>query len=201
MRGTYRLQISRTFTFQQAADRAQLFKRLHISHLYVSPALESVAGSNHGYDVIDPHAISVERGGMEGYLALADAGLDIIQDIVPNHEFLGDANRRWSDLQTRTRLFDLFPDGTVRKFYYFDLAALRIDEPAVFFDNHKLILELVKKGIIKGIRLDYINGLKDPVGYLQQLHDATGFDGIWIERILGRSDRMTWRCKDRKSVV
>ncbi len=196
MKSTYRLQISKTFTFNDAAALVPtLYKPLGVSHLYVSPALESVADSNHGYDVTNPHCISVERGGMEGYLALAATGLDILQDIVPNHEFLGSQNLRWVDEQTRRALFDLLPDGSVRKFFYFDLAGLRIDEPAVFDDTHKLIVELAKAGVIKGIRLDYINGLKDPVGYLTRLREATGLDTIWVERILGRTDKLTWKVK------
>lgn len=196
MRATYRLQISRTFTFAKAAEVAKrLLQPMGISHLYVSPALESVPGSNHGYDVIDPLTISAERGGIEGYRQLANVGLPLIQDIVPNHEFLGPQNLRWSDPAERARLFDLLPDGTVRKFFYFDLAALRIDEPEVFLDTHRYIITLVKEGLIKGIRLDYINGLKDPAGYLETLRAATGLDTIWVERILGRNDVLPWNCK------
>ncbi|MBY0548763.1 MAG: hypothetical protein K2W95_15945 [Candidatus Obscuribacterales bacterium] len=196
MKATYRLQISNSFTFGKAADVVRrLLKPLGISHAYVSPALESVAGSNHGYDVVNPHQISVERGGIEGYRELAGAGLAVIQDIVPNHEFLGPQNARWSNLEDRARLFDMLPDGTVRKFFYFDLCALRIDEPAVFDDTHRYIIELVKEGLIQGIRLDYINGLEDPAGYLATLHEATGLDTIWVERILGRHDVLPWKCK------
>ena len=34
--------------------------------LYASPLLESGAGSNHGYDVVDPTRVSQERGGEAG---------------------------------------------------------------------------------------------------------------------------------------
>lgn len=196
MKATYRLQISNRFTFDRAAEIvARLLKPLGISHAYVSPALESVAGSNHGYDVVNPHQLSAERGGIEGYRKLAQAGLAVVQDIVPNHEFLGPQNARWTNEADRARLFDLLPDGTVRKFFYFDLCALRIDEPAVFEDTHRYILELVKAGLIQGIRLDYINGLKDPAGYLAVLHEATGLNDIWVERILGRNDVLPWHCQ------
>ena len=36
---------------------------LGVGALYASPLLESGAGSNHGYDVVDPTRVSAERGG------------------------------------------------------------------------------------------------------------------------------------------
>ena len=63
--------------------------RSGVGALYASPLLESGAGSNHGYDVVDPTRVSGERGGEEGRRALVAAvrerGLGFLLDIVPNH--------------------------------------------------------------------------------------------------------------------
>ena len=86
---TYRLQLHAGFTFADATARLDYLVELGITDLYLSPILESVPGSAHGYDVVDPTRVSEERGGRAGFEALATAahalGLGVIVDIVPNH--------------------------------------------------------------------------------------------------------------------
>ncbi|MCW0212327.1 MAG: malto-oligosyltrehalose synthase [Pseudonocardia sp.] len=86
---TYRVQFSKDLTFQQAVDLVPYLEALGAGALYASPLLESGAGSNHGYDVVDPTRVSAERGGEEGRTALVAAvraaGLGFVLDIVPNH--------------------------------------------------------------------------------------------------------------------
>ncbi len=64
-----------------------------------------------------------------------------------------------------------------------DLAAIRMEDPAVFRETHRLILRLVAEGKVTGIRLDHPDGLFDPSRYfhtlqreraLQVLCDTTG---------------------------
>lgn len=102
-RATYRLQFHREFTFADAAKLSDYFAALGISHIYASPILAARAGSQHGYDVIDPGRINPELGGENGFRAMASTfkanGLGIILDIVPNHMAVGQAdNARWLDL-------------------------------------------------------------------------------------------------------
>ena len=86
---TYRLQFSKDTTFDDAVALLPYLDALGIGALYASPLLESGAGSNHGYDVVDPTRVSAERGGEEGRRRLVDAvrarGLRFVLDIVPNH--------------------------------------------------------------------------------------------------------------------
>ncbi|WP_246393969.1 alpha-amylase family glycosyl hydrolase, partial [Pseudonocardia pini] len=86
---TYRLQFSKDQTFQAGRDLVGYLDQLGIGTLYSSPLLESGAGSNHGYDVVNPGWISVERGGIEGLdgllARLREAGMTMLIDIVPNH--------------------------------------------------------------------------------------------------------------------
>jgi (1->4)-alpha-D-glucan 1-alpha-D-glucosylmutase len=60
-----------------------------VSHVYLSPILEAVPGSMHGYDVTDHSRIRGELGGEEGFRAMAKRlrglGLGLVLDIVPNH--------------------------------------------------------------------------------------------------------------------
>ncbi|WP_081629189.1 malto-oligosyltrehalose synthase [Methylopila sp. M107] len=98
-----RMQFQKDFPFERAIALAPYLKALGISHLYSSPILTARAGSNHGYDVIDPTTVNPELGGEEGFRALVAAlrkeGLGIIVDIVPNHMAVGgDDNEWWLDV-------------------------------------------------------------------------------------------------------
>jgi (1->4)-alpha-D-glucan 1-alpha-D-glucosylmutase len=101
-RATYRLQLTRDFTFADAAAQAPFLARLGVSHAYLSPILTARPGSSHGYDVTDHAEINPELGGEAGFMALVQAlraqGLGIILDIVPNHMGIGSGNARWIDL-------------------------------------------------------------------------------------------------------
>ena len=50
-----------------------------------------------------------------------------------------------------------------------DLAALRVDNEAVFEATHRLVLELIGSGALDGLRIDHADGLYDPLGYFQRL--------------------------------
>ncbi|MDQ4488855.1 malto-oligosyltrehalose synthase [Sinomonas sp. ASV486] len=86
---TYRLQIRPEFTLDDAAALVPYLSSLGVDWLYLSPLLESVGASEHGYDVSGPSRVDRERGGREGLAALAaaahGAGMGVLVDIVPNH--------------------------------------------------------------------------------------------------------------------
>lgn len=50
-----------------------------------------------------------------------------------------------------------------------DLAGLRTEEPAVFDQTHRLVLQLIGEGRVDGLRIDHPDGLYDPVGYYYRL--------------------------------
>lgn len=71
------------------------------------------------------------------------------------------------------------------------LVGVRVEEPAVFAETHRLILELVHSGIVDGLRIDHIDGLADPLGYLQRLRQATGPECyITVEKILAKGEQL-----------
>ncbi|MZD09601.1 malto-oligosyltrehalose synthase [Streptomyces sp. SID5785] len=86
---TYRLQLQPAFGFAAAAAAVPRLAALGVSHLHLSPVLEAVPGSTHGYDVVDHGAVREELGGEAGLRALAARahahGLGLVVDIVPNH--------------------------------------------------------------------------------------------------------------------
>jgi (1->4)-alpha-D-glucan 1-alpha-D-glucosylmutase len=86
---TYRLQLHAEFTFADAEEQVPYLARLGVTHLYLSPVLQAVPGSQHGYDVLDHTRVNGELGGEEGLRSLAttarEHGLGVIVDVVPNH--------------------------------------------------------------------------------------------------------------------
>ncbi|TMU90495.1 malto-oligosyltrehalose synthase [Streptomyces sp. DASNCL29] len=250
---TYRLQLQPAFPFAAAERAVPYLASLGVSHLHLSPVLEAVPGSTHGYDVVDHSAVRAELGGEEGLRALARTarahGLGLIVDIVPNHmaapaperlnaplwEVLREGPEspyaRWFDIDWRAhggkvllpvlggplgeewdrlrvedgtlRYYDhAFPlrPGTeglplaelldaqwyrlgwwrlartelnYRRFFTIsELIAVRVEDPEVFAATHAALLELVRDGVVDGLRIDHPDGLADPEGYLRRLDRA-----------------------------
>lgn len=115
---TYRLQLQPAFPFGAAAAAVPYLASLGVSHLHLSPVLEAVPGSPHGYDVVDHARVREELGGEEGLRALAhtarEHGLGLVVDIVPNHMAMSPRHNRalWEVLREgpespRARWFDI----------------------------------------------------------------------------------------------
>jgi (1->4)-alpha-D-glucan 1-alpha-D-glucosylmutase len=99
---TYRLQLHAGFPLAAAQAVLGYLAELGISHVYLSPCLQAVPGSQHGYDVIDPTRISDDLGGEPAWagfvLAARQLNLRILLDIVPNHMSTSRHNAWWDDV-------------------------------------------------------------------------------------------------------
>lgn len=99
---TYRLQLHKNFTFDDASAIAGYLYDLGISHVYSSPYLQAAPDSMHGYDVVDHQRVNEELGGAEAHerfsKTLGENGLGQVLDIVPNHMAIGSRNRFWWDV-------------------------------------------------------------------------------------------------------
>ncbi len=93
-------------------------------------------------------------------------------------------------------------DINYRRFFDInDLAAVRVEEPAVFEATHRFVLDLVKAGKVDGLRVDHPDGLFDPGQYFRRLpddwavHGTTGYrfanlaNGLFVDSTAER--RMT----------
>ncbi|WP_030787848.1 malto-oligosyltrehalose synthase [Streptomyces sp. NRRL S-920] len=266
---TYRLQLQPDFPFAAAEAAVPHLASLGVSHLHLSPVLEAVPGSTHGYDVVDHARVRDELGGEDGLRSLArtarEAGLGLVVDIVPNHmaavprhnralwEVLREGTRspyaRWFDIDwdagggrvllpfLGARLGDeltaLRVDGDVlryhehafpiregteelplpelldaqwyrlswwrlartelnyRRFFTIsDLVGVRVEDPEVFEATHGKILQLLREGVVEGLRIDHPDGLADPGAYLQKLHEATGGRWTVVEKILADGEHL-----------
>jgi (1->4)-alpha-D-glucan 1-alpha-D-glucosylmutase len=50
-----------------------------------------------------------------------------------------------------------------------DLVGLRIEDPLVFSARHSSVMHLIQEGKVSGLRVDHIDGLLDPLEYLERL--------------------------------
>ncbi|UOM36171.1 malto-oligosyltrehalose synthase [Acuticoccus sp. I52.16.1] len=76
-------------------------------------------------------------------------------------------------------------DGlTYRRFFEVTgLVGVRVEDPLVFEHVHRTILRLVAEGTVTGLRVDHVDGLSDPAGYLATLAERAAVP-IWVEKIL-----------------
>lgn len=68
------------------------------------------------------------------------------------------------------------------------LAGLRVEDQRVFDRTHKLILDWLAKGVLDGVRVDHVDGLRDPGAYLDQLRRAAPQAWIVVEKILAADE-------------
>src|SRR5262249_11632229 len=173
-RATYRLQLTPDFGFAAARELVPYLQELGISHLYLSPSLQAREGSQHGYDVVDPRHVSEALGGEEELRRLADAGLGGILDIVPNHMAAVDENPFWRDLALRELFLDVaLHAGFHRRFFDVgELGGVKQEDWEVFWATHAKVIELVRDGVVDGVRVDHPDGLADPTEYFDRLAEV-----------------------------
>jgi len=84
-----------------------------------------------------------------------------------------------------------------------ELAALRIEDDTTFEQAHAVTSRLYAEGLIDGVRIDHVDGLADPAGYLRKFRerldqltggrpDDTPRDGpyVVVEKILGPGETL-----------
>lgn len=74
------------------------------------------------------------------------------------------------------------------------LAALRVEDEAVFADTHELVAGWLRDGVLNGLRIDHPDGLRDPEGYLRRLAGLGPEAWVVVEKILEPGERLptTW---------
>ena len=80
---------------------------------------------------------------------------------------------------------------------------MRVEDAGTFEAVHRLVKRLIAEGKLQGLRLDHIDGLRDPVQYLQRLRrlvrEAHGDRSqpfyVVIEKILGEDEKLTRVCR------
>jgi (1->4)-alpha-D-glucan 1-alpha-D-glucosylmutase len=83
-----------------------------------------------------------------------------------------------------------------------DLAGVRVELEDVFDATHALVRTLAAEGVITGLRIDHVDGLRDPTGYLARLRrrvHGPGGEPVYtvVEKILERDEHLPseWACE------
>jgi (1->4)-alpha-D-glucan 1-alpha-D-glucosylmutase len=81
-------------------------------------------------------------------------------------------------------------DINYRRFFNInELAGLRMELPELFDHAHELVFDLLRDGTLDGLRIDHVDGLLDPKGYLSRLRDrAPRPFYLVVEKILARHE-------------
>ena len=78
-----------------------------------------------------------------------------------------------------------------RRFFAVDsLIAVRNEDPRAFPLMHGLVCELYDRGLVTGVRVDHIDGLRDPLAYLKHLRSRMPKAWILVEKILGQGETL-----------
>jgi len=85
-----------------------------------------------------------------------------------------------------------------RRFFTINnLVGVRVEDPFVFEATHAVVLRLIERGLVTGLRIDHVDGLRDPHAYLRRLQErvggSTGNDShppfyVIVEKILARGE-------------
>ena len=84
-----------------------------------------------------------------------------------------------------------------RFFTITDLVGMRVEDSQVFDATHSLILRLIARGAVSGLRIDHIDGLRDPLAYLKRLQERAAAEDairageqeyVLVEKILARNE-------------
>lgn len=148
----------------------------------------------------DPFGVMLERGDFaaaDGYwhfpgmqVPLSPDGPQSAasnEDLVALHERQNWRLRHWEaerDSITHRRFFNIT-----------SLIGMRVEDPAVFDATHGLVIDLVRRGFVDGLRVDHIDGLADPKAYLDRLAEALPGTPVWIEKILVGEEELDPRWK------
>ncbi|MGN6646546.1 MAG: malto-oligosyltrehalose synthase [Cytophaga sp.] len=123
----------------------------------------------------------------EGYLPSLTAFLQMLSDDIA---FMMDFFQKQFYVFVSHKVSDAVMN--YRRFFAINnLICLRIEDERVFDDYHRFLLELYRKDLVQGFRLDHIDGLYDPLTYIQRLREAT-HDTCYIivEKILDGDEEL-----------
>ena len=104
------------------------------------------------------------------------------------HELIQD--QHWRAAHFRVAADDI----NYRRFFDInDLAGLRMELADVFDYAHAFVFELMKKGVLDGLRIDHVDGLLNPKQYFQKLRAASaGAEPAYfvVEKIMARHEHL-----------
>jgi (1->4)-alpha-D-glucan 1-alpha-D-glucosylmutase len=167
---------------QRMLDLASRYKGLRHPNRKEAPAFKAELKDIAGAEEIIARGLSAYRAGAD-----RPAQTLVLHHLLERQHYkLGHWRLASSDINYR-RFFDVN-----------SLAGLRVEDAGTFNAAHRLVRKLIAEGKLQGLRLDHIDGLRDPAQYFQRLHrlirDAQGKAGrtfyVVVEKILGEHETL-----------
>ncbi|KAA8993859.1 malto-oligosyltrehalose synthase [Stenotrophomonas cyclobalanopsidis] len=145
---------------------------------------------------LSPRSYPLQPGARQGWIERCNRSAERMHMLLQRQHYHPAWWRTGGDQVNYRRFFDIT-----------SLAALRVEREDVFDAVHALPLRLVREGWVDGLRIDHIDGLADPGGYLQRLRahlgvaaEAGGRRGaditLHVEKILAEGEALPagWAC-------
>jgi (1->4)-alpha-D-glucan 1-alpha-D-glucosylmutase len=163
-------------------DLASRYTGLRHPNRKEAPAFKAELKDIAGGEEIIVRGIAAYRAGMD-----RPAQMLVLHHLLERQHYkLGHWRLASSDINYR-RFFDVN-----------SLAGLRVEDAGTFNAAHRLVRRLIAEGKLQGLRLDHIDGLRDPAQYFQRLQrlirDAQGKAGktfyVVVEKILGEHETL-----------
>jgi len=145
---------------------------------------------------LSPRSYPLQPGARQGWIERCNRSAERMHMLLQRQHYHLAWWRTGGDQVNYRRFFDIT-----------SLAALRVEREDVFDAVHGLPLRLVREGWVDGLRIDHIDGLADPGGYLQRLRahldaaaEAGGRRGaditLHVEKILAEGEALPagWAC-------
>lgn len=119
------------------------------------------------------------RAAVDGEIALYNGKQGDLQSFIPLDTLLSEQNFRLSFWKMASE------EINYRRFFSInDLISLHAEREEVFTETHQMSLRLAAEGVFTGLRVDHIDGLCDPAGYLNRMREKLGEFYIVVEKIL-----------------
>jgi len=119
------------------------------------------------------------KGSIAARVALINSQRPLLEQLLQNQHYLLTNAREAAACINYRRFFTI--NG---------LICLRMEEKEVFDAWHRTLYRWHEKGWIDGLRVDHIDGLADPKGYLQRIRQRFGHCYLVAEKILTGQERL-----------
>lgn len=161
-------------------------------------SLWATAYGHHQFPIRAADRAEVFALGLEAYDSAKEPGRARLHDLLERQAYRLAWWQSAGDEINWRRFFDIT-----------ELAGVRVEVPEVFDRIHALPLRLYAEGLIDGLRIDHIDGLADPAGYLTRLRSelaklesarpagsAPGPAYLVVEKILAEGEALSrdWAC-------
>jgi (1->4)-alpha-D-glucan 1-alpha-D-glucosylmutase len=129
--------------------------------------------------------------------ALLDRALQALNGEVGDPRSFDDLERILSVQHYRLAFWQTSSDSiNYRRFFSItDLVGVRVEDQPVFDATHEAIIRAALRPVVTGLRIDHIDGLRDPRGYLHRLRERLAPGGsngnsayLVVEKILARNE-------------